>query len=147
MKRSFLTAALLAFAGPALADGHAGPGDAEAGADSFSKCQACHVVQDDAGEVLAGRNGKTGPNLYGIVGRQAGSLDGFRYRKSIVEAGEAGLVWDAETLASYLQDPNVFLRETLDDKRARSGMAFKINDEAEAQNLAAFLAGFGAPDS
>ena len=147
MKRTILTAALVALTGPAFADGHLGPGDPEAGAESFSKCQSCHVVQNADGEVLAGRNGKTGPNLHGVVGRQAGSVDGFRYRKSIVEAGEAGLVWDVETLTAYLQDPNGFLRETLDSNRARSGMAFQVRDEGEAQNLAAFLATFSEPDS
>ena len=147
MKRTILTAAAIALAGPVYADAHLGPGDPEAGAEAFGKCQSCHVVQNDAGEVLAGRNGKTGPNLFGIVGRQAGSVDGFRYRNSIVEAGEGGLVWDVETLTAYLQDPNAFLRETLDSNRARSGMAFRVNDEAEAQNLAAFLATFSEPES
>lgn len=147
MNRSTLVAVACLLAGPAFADSHAGPGDAAAGEASFSKCQSCHVVQNDAGETLAGRSGKTGPNLFGVIGRQAGSLDGFRYRKSIVEAGEAALVWDAETLAAYLQDPNDFLRTTLDDKRARSGMAFRVQSEEEAQNLAAFLASFSEPDS
>ncbi len=147
MKRSLLTVAALAFAAPAMAGGHLGPGDPEAGAEAFSACQSCHVVQNDEGEVLAGRNGKTGPNLYGVVGRQAGSVEGFRYRDSIVEAGEAGLVWTAENLVPYLQDPNSFLRETLDSNRARSGMAYRVRTEEEAQNLAAFLASFSEPES
>jgi cytochrome c len=95
---------------------------------------------------LAGRaNVRTGPNLYGVVGRQAGSVEGFRYRPDIVAAGEAGLVWDQESLTAYLQDPGGFLSETL-GKNARSGMAFQVRDPAEAANLAAFLATFGATE-
>lgn len=147
MKRFLAAVVLATIASPAFADAHLGSGDPEAGEKAFSKCQACHVVQNDAGEVLAGRNGKTGPNLFGVVGRQAGSVEGFRYKDSIVEAGEAGLVWDAATLTSYLQDPAAFLKETLDDKGARSGMAFKVRTEEEASDLAAFLATFSNPDS
>ena len=84
-------------------------GDPEAGKAAFSQCQTCHVVANDAGEVLAGRNAKTGPNLYGVIGRVAGSVEGFRYGPSLVEAGEKGLVWDEETLVAYLQDPAAFL--------------------------------------
>ena len=90
-----LLAALL-LASPSLAESHGG--DAEAGAEAFSQCQTCHVVVDADGNTLAGKRAKTGPNLYGMVGRQAGTVDGFRYGKSLVEAGEAGLVWDEEKL-------------------------------------------------
>lgn len=117
-------------------------GDPEAGATAFSQCQTCHVVANDAGEVLAGRNAKTGPNLYGVVGRAAGGVDGFRYGASLVEAGEKGLVWDEETLVAYLQDPADFLKTTLDSNRARSQMSFRVRDEETARNLYAFLATF-----
>ncbi len=123
-------------AGPAFAEGHA---DVAAGEEAFSQCQTCHVVQDDDGNVLAGRNAKQGPNLYNVVGRQAGSVDGFRYRPDIVAAGEGGLVWTEEDLVVYLQDPNKFLSDTL-GKPARSGMAFRVRTEDDARNLAAFLA-------
>ena len=87
---------------PASADDHLGSGDPEAGAAVFKKCQSCHVVRDDDGTTLAGKRGKSGPNLYGVVGRTAGTLEGFRYKKSIVKAGEGGLVWDAEQIAELL---------------------------------------------
>lgn len=147
MKKILASVALATLAMPAFAGAHLGSGDPEAGEKAFNKCQSCHVVRDDDGEVLAGRNGRTGPNLYGVVGRQAGTLDGFRYKDSIVEAGEQGLVWDAESLTAYLQDPTAFLRETLDDNGARSGMAFKVRSEEEAADLAAFLATFSEPES
>jgi cytochrome c len=126
-------------ASPALAQG-----DAAAGEEAYRQCATCHAIVDDAGEVIAGRaNVRTGPNLYGVVGRPAGSYEGFRYRPDIVAAGEGGLVWDEASLTAYLQDPGGFLTETL-GKNARSGMAFQVRDPAEAANLAAFLAQHGA---
>ena len=133
-----LTGAL--FAAPAFAQ----DGDAAAGEDAFRQCATCHAIVDADGNAIAGRaNMRTGPNLYGVVGRPAGSVEGFRYRPDIVEAGEGGLVWDQESLTAYLQDPGGFLSEAL-GKRARSGMSYQVRDPAEAANLAAFLALHGA---
>ncbi|TVP71204.1 MAG: cytochrome C [Rhodobacteraceae bacterium] len=120
-------------------------GDIEAGAAAFaSQCQNCHNVTNAEGDVLAGRpNMRTGPNLYGVIGRQAGSYDGFRYGASLVEAGEGGVEWDEETMTAYLLDPTSFLRETLDNNRARSQMSFRVRDEATAADIIAFLTQFG----
>ena len=138
LRIAVLAGALLA--SPALAQ----EGDPAAGEEAFRQCATCHAIVDDAGEVIAGRaNVRTGPNLYGVVGRQAGSYEGFRYRPDIVAAGEGGLVWDQASLTAYLQDPGGFLSETL-GKNARSGMAYQVRDAAEAANLAAFLAQHGA---
>ncbi|MBJ3763196.1 cytochrome C [Maribius pontilimi] len=136
---SIAAAGLLAM--PVTAAEHA-MGDASAGEDAFSQCSACHVVVNDEGETLAGRNGRQGPNLYGVIGRQAGSVEDFRYGDSIVEAGENGLVWDQESLAAYLLDPTGYLREVLDDDRARGKMSYRVRSEEDAANLAAFLATF-----
>ena len=43
---------------------------------------------------------------------------------------------------TYVQDPNAFLRDYLDDKKARSGMTLKLRDEEDAADVAAFLAIF-----
>jgi len=131
-----------AFAAPAFAESHS-MGDAAAGEKEFNKCKACHSIVDDAGEMIQ-RGGQIGPNLYNVVGRQAGSLEDFRYGDSLVEAGEGGLVWDQETLTAYLTDPTDFLRTTLDDKRARSNMAFKLRKGSE--DVAAYLASV-SPDA
>ncbi|MCZ8153572.1 MAG: c-type cytochrome [Rhodobacteraceae bacterium] len=119
-------------------------GDAEAGAKVFNKCQTCHVVANEAGEVLAGKNAKTGPNLYGVVGRAAGSYPEFKYGESIVALGAGGYTWTEADLAVYLADPAKFLKEKLGDDKAKSKMVFKLKDEAEAANVAAFLASFSA---
>lgn len=147
MKSTIIGAfAALSIAPAAFADGHAATGDAAAGEALFNQCAACHVVKDDAGETLAGRSARTGPNLYGVGGRTAGSVDGFRYSKSMTEAGEAGLVWTEESFVAYAQDPTGYLREYLDDRRARGQMAFQVRSEDDAKNLYAYLVSLG-PDS
>lgn len=125
MKLSFVVAAAALAAAPAFADSHAGPGDAAKGEREFRSCAACHSIVDPEGEVLAGRGAKTGPNLYGIVGRTAGTDPDFtNYRGDVLPAaGEAGLVFSAENLGDYISDPTKFLRETTGDNSVRSAMA------------------------
>lgn len=113
----------------ALATG-AAAGDAAKGEKDFRKCKSCHMIVSDTGETIV-KGGKTGPNLYGIVGRQAGTVDGYRYGDSIVAAGEAGLVWDEETFVGYVTDPKKFLSSYLDDAGARSKMSFKLRKGGE----------------
>lgn len=103
-----LTATILAFASPAFADSDS-IGDPEAGAKDFRKCKACHTVNAPDGTVIL-KGGKTGPNLYGVMGRIAGSED-FKYSPIMMAAGEAGLIWDVESLEAYLLDPNAYLAE------------------------------------
>lgn len=122
---------------PALAQDASG--DAAAGEKAFGACQACHVVVNADGETLAGKRAKTGPNLYGIIGEPAGDVEGFRFSKSMKEAGEKGLTWDEKSFVAYVQDPTGFLRDYLDDKHARAKMAFKVRNEEDAVNLYAFL--------
>ncbi|WP_431299468.1 c-type cytochrome [Tabrizicola sp. BL-A-41-H6] len=132
-----LTLTALAFAGlaaPTFAQ------DIEAGAKTFNQCQTCHVVQNEAGETLAGKNAKTGPNLYGVVGRVAGSLEGFKYGAGIEELTAKGFVWTEADIAVYVQDPTKFLVEKTGDKKAKSKMMFKLKKEEDAKNVAAFLA-------
>lgn len=126
------SAAMLALSVPAFAAGDAAKGERE-----FNKCKACHMIQAEDGTDIV-KGGKTGPNLYGVIGRAAGAQEGFRYGDSLVQAGEAGLVWDEENLAKYVQDPKAFLVEYNDDPKARSSMSFKLAKGAE--DVAAYLA-------
>jgi cytochrome c len=115
-------------------------GDAEAGEREFNKCKSCHmIVADDGTEIV--RGGRTGPNLYGIIGRQAGTVEDFRYGDSLVEAGEAGLEWNEETFSAYVQDPKGFLAEYLDDSSARSKMSFRLRSGME--DVYAYLVSVG----
>lgn len=119
-------------------------GDAEAGAKVFNKCQTCHVVVNEAGETLAGKNAKTGPNLYGVIGRAAGTYPEFKYGESIVALGASGFTWTEADLVTYVADPAKFLKDKLGDTKAKSKMVFKLTNETEAANVAAFLASFSA---
>lgn len=137
------TLAMIVFAlaaAPAFAQNAEVTGDAAAGEKVFDQCQACHVVQNDEGETLAGRVGRTGPNLFDIQGRQAGTAEGYRYSSSMVEAGEAGLEWNEENFVAYVQDPTGFLREYLDDRGARGKMSFKLRSDEDAADVWAYIA-------
>lgn len=134
-KLSTIAAALL-FAAPAYAAGDAAKGEA-----AFKQCQTCHAVVDDTGAVLAGK-GKTGPNLYGLLGRQIGSYPDFKYGESIVALGATGLVWSEADFVAYVQDPAAFLKDKLADKSAKSKMSFKVKNEETAADLYAYLSQF-----
>ncbi|MCA3440841.1 MAG: hypothetical protein INF50_11010 [Rhodobacter sp.] len=78
---------LAASSGMALA-----AGDAEAGKTIFNPCQTGHVVANADGNVLAGKNAKTGQNLYGIIGHPAASHEGFIFGEGILESSAKGQV-------------------------------------------------------
>ena len=143
MNKFLIAIAATLFAAPAFADGHAATGDAAAGEAAFKQCQTCHVVKDDAGNTLAGRSAQTGPNLYNVAGRTAGTVEGFRYSKDLAAGGEQGLVWTEDAFVGFVSDPTAYLREATGNARARSKMSFKVRDEADALNLYAYLASLG----
>ena len=116
-----------------LADGHIAEGEKLVA----KRCKACHMIADGDNVVLKG--GKVGPNLWGVIGRPAGSIEGFKYGKSLSQAGEKGLVWDEEQLAAYLADPKKYLRVYLDNKKAKSKMSFKLKKEDQRAAVAAYL--------
>jgi cytochrome c len=135
MKHLTLAAAMALMSAPAFAQ------DVAAGQEQFERqCVACHVVVNEAGETLAGRNAQTGPNLYAVSGRTPGSYPDFEYSDSMVEYGATGAVWAEENFVAYVQDPTGFLREVLEDRRARGKMAFQVRDAAEAADIYAYLA-------
>ncbi len=143
MKILGLFAVLAVLAAPVLGESHV-TGDAAAGEAVFSKkCVTCHVVVNDAGETLVGRKAKVGPNLYGVAMRTLGTYPGYRYGKSMVKAGEAGVVWNEENFVGYALDPTGWLRATLGDPKARGKMTFKVRKEEDALNMFAFLASIG----
>ncbi|MGC8203867.1 c-type cytochrome [Aliiroseovarius sp. PTFE2010] len=133
MKYVMIAATALAAATAAHADG-----DAAAGEKEFRKCKSCHTIAS-ADEVIV-RGGKTGPNLYGVVGRAAGSVEDFRYGNDLLAAGEAGLVWDEEQITAYIPNPKEYLADVLDKPAAKSKMAGqRVKDPAD---VAAYLATF-----
>jgi cytochrome c len=88
------SALMLAPLGAAMAQ----EGDAAAGARVFNQCRACHVIENN------GRNG-VGPNLHGIVGRRAGSIESFRYSANMRTLAEGGLTWTEDNLRRYITNP------------------------------------------
>ena len=72
------------------------------GEDAFQVCTGCHSVE-------AGAPSGAGPNLHGVVGRVAGSLEGFPYSEALAASG---LTWDEATLDRYLADPTGYVPGT-----------------------------------
>lgn len=123
----------------AMADGHAATGDAAAGERAFRQCIACHVVVNDEGETLAGRNSRTGPNLYAIAGQPYGRIEDFRYSPGLTALNEAGVLMTEETFVAYVQDPTGYIREASGDGGLRGAMSFRVRSEEDAVNLYAYL--------
>lgn len=123
-----LAAAALALM-PAVMPSLALAGDPAAGADLWRQCRSCHMVVSPAGETLE-RGGRVGPNLHGVAGRQAGTVDGFRYSAPLVAAGQAGLTWTEANFVAYVADPTGFIRQTTGDTSARSPMNFQLANGA-----------------
>jgi len=73
--------------------------DVKAGEAVFKRsCAVCHSA--------GGGNNKAGPPLAGVVGRKAGSVDGFRYSDAMKNAG---VTWSNDTLDRYMADPKTFM--------------------------------------
>ena len=118
-------------------------GDPEAGEKAFRQCKNCHTIESADGEAI-NRGGKNGPNLWGVVGRTAGTEEDFgRYSDSMIAAGEAGLEWDFEHFEIYVQDATAFLRDYLGDDKARGAMTFKLKKAEEAADIWAYLQSVG----
>jgi len=102
---------------PALA-----AGDVAAGEKVFKKCKACHVVDAE--------KHKTGPHLVNIMGRTAGSADGFKKYSDAMKS--SGIVWNEETLDAYLENPKAYVKGTR--------MAFAgLRKEEDRVNVIAYL--------
>jgi cytochrome c len=114
-------------------------GDAALGEKVFAKCATCHVIANEAGEVLGGKNAKTGPNLYGMPGRVAGTYPEFKYGEDMVALGATGFVWNEADFTVYVADPSAFLKTKLDDKGAKGKMQFKLAKAEDAANVWAYI--------
>ncbi|MHA1527840.1 MAG: c-type cytochrome [Alphaproteobacteria bacterium] len=75
--------------------------DAGAGENIFKKCKACHKVEE-------GKNG-VGPSLWGIVGRDIASAEGYKYSPAM--KGQEG-TWTPDKLFIYLENPKAFVPGT-----------------------------------
>lgn len=101
--------------------------DPAAGQKVFAVCKACHQVGEKA------KNG-VGPILNGVVGRPAGSVEGFKYSEAMKGSG---LTWDEATLAEYLKDPKA---KVPGNKMAYAG----LKDDTKIADVIAYLSQIGA---
>lgn len=69
-------------------------GDAAAGEKVFMQCASCHVVEPGVNRV--------GPSLAGIIGRAAGTVEGFNYTDA---NKNSGITWTPEKMFQYLENP------------------------------------------
>ena len=122
MLRVLMAAAALCTAtAPAMA------ADPAAGEKAFSVCKACHKVGEGA------KNG-VGPVLNGVVGRAAGSAEGYKYSDAMASSG---ITWDEANLAEYLKNPKT--------KVAGNKMMFAgVKDDTKIADIIAFLGQFNA---
>jgi cytochrome c len=66
------------------------------GAAIFQTCASCHQVGANA-------HGGFGPQLNGLFGRRAGSTTDYGYSPAMKASG---IVWNEQTLAAFLRDPD-----------------------------------------
>lgn len=102
--------------------------DADNGAEVFKRCRACHDVGEKA-------KNKVGPLLNGIVGRKAGTIEGFNYSDANRKAGADGWVWTEEKMMEYLLNPRAAMPG---NKMAYAG----LKDEQDRKDLIAYLKKF-----
>ena len=76
--------------------------NAAEGAKVFKKCAACHSIAE------GGKN-KIGPALWGVLGRQAGSLPDYKYSKAMAAHGKK---WSFEEMNGFLIKPKDWIKGT-----------------------------------
>jgi cytochrome c len=110
--------ALLVSAASAMA-----AGDPTEGEKVFKRsCGSCHVAAKDGPKRL-------GPPLFGLIGRKAGTIEGFRYSEA---NKNSGVTWTPEILDQYLVDPKKFMPGT--------NMAFAgLKKDDERANIVSYL--------
>jgi cytochrome c len=133
MKKSLKAIAPVALALAVISTGGSAfaAGDAAEGEKAFKRCAACHSLE-------AGKN-KVGPSLHMIVGRKAGTAEGYKYSPSYGEAGEKGLNWEAEQLVAYLENPKEYLAKYLGQDKVKSKMVNKFKKLELREDIVAYL--------
>lgn len=101
--------------------------DAANGEKVFAQCRACHQIGPTAKNAV-------GPHLNGLIGRKAGTVEGYNYSPAIKNSG---LTWDEATFSEYIKDPKAKVPGT---KMVYAG----LKDEKRIADLIAYLKQFDA---
>lgn len=104
--------------------------DAEAGKKLWNKCAPCHAIGP-------GAKNKVGPELNGVLGRAAASVEGFAYSDALKKSG---LTWDDANLHKWLENPKALVPGT---KMLFPG----VKDETQRDDLIAYIESFKADGS
>jgi glucose/arabinose dehydrogenase/cytochrome c2 len=131
LQRKHLTAqAVIIAAAAVLGQAQAAP---SAGQTFFeNNCASCHTVDPS----LAAR---TGPGLFGVVGRKIGSVPGYNYSDAMAHAGAGGKTWTRAELDIFLSDP--------DKAIAGTSMPVLVADKAERDLVIGYLGSLGGKDA
>ena len=98
------------------------------GAKVFKKCAACHSITQ------GGKN-KIGPALWGVIGRQAGSVSDYKYSKAMSAYKK---VWSFEEMNGFLIKPKDWIKGTkmsfagLKDGKERAAVILYMNENSDS---------------
>ena len=98
--------------------------NADEGAKVFKKCAACHSIAE------GGKN-KIGPALWGVLGRQAGTLADYKYSKAMATHGKT---WSFEEMNGFLIKPKDWIKGTkmsyagLKSEKERAAVILYMNE-------------------
>ena len=103
-------------------------GDLAHGEKVFKKCTACHMI-------AAGGKNMIGPNLWSVIGRQAGVVSDYKYSKAMVAYGKE---WTFEEMNSYLIKPQAYVKGTkmafagLRKEKDRASVILYMNSKSDS---------------
>ena len=103
-------------------------GDATHGEKVFKKCTACHMI-------AAGGKNMIGPNLWSVIGRQAGVVSDYKYSKAMIAYGKE---WTFEEMNSYLIKPQAYVKGTkmafagLRKEKDRASVILYMNSKSDS---------------
>ena len=103
-------------------------GNIDHGKTVFKKCAACHSISK-------GGANKIGPALWGVIGRAAGSVDGYKYSKAIENFDKS---WNFETMNNFLIKPKDYIKGTkmafagLKNEKDRSSVILYLNEQGNS---------------
>ena len=98
------------------------------GAKIFKKCVACHSIAQ-------GGSNKIGPALWGVLGRKAGTVPGYKYSKSMIAYGKS---WSFEEMNGFLTKPKDWIKGTkmsfvgLKNAKERAAVILYMNENTDS---------------